>query len=89
MIFSKQSGENQGAFSKENLKKLAEQLGLDMTAFNDCLDTGKYTQIIQQQTSMAQQIGVRSTPSFIINGTPLVGGQPFSAFQQIIEQFIK
>ena len=59
-----------------------------MKAFNDCLDTSKSTQIIQKETSLARQIGVQSTPSFIINGTPLVGSQPFEAFQQIIEQFI-
>jgi protein-disulfide isomerase len=88
LLFASQNGENQGAFSKDNLKKLAVQLGLDAKAFNDCLDTGKYTQIIQQQTALARQIGVQSTPSFVINGTPLVGGQPFEAFQQIIEQFI-
>jgi protein-disulfide isomerase len=63
-------------------------MGLDTKAFNDCLDTGKYTQVIQQQTGLARQIGVQSTPSFVINGTPLVGGQPFEAFQKIIEQFI-
>jgi protein-disulfide isomerase len=89
LIFSNQNGENQGAFSKENLQKLAEQLKLDMKAYNECMDTGKYTQIVQQQTSLAKQIGVQSTPSFVINGTPLVGGQPFQAFQQIIDQFLK
>jgi protein-disulfide isomerase len=87
-LFAHQNGENQGTFSKDNLKNFAQQLGLDTKAFNDCLDTGKYTQIIQQQTSLGKQIGVQSTPSFVINGTPLVGGQPFEAFQQIIEQFI-
>jgi protein-disulfide isomerase len=87
-LLASQNGENQGAFSKDNLKKFAQQLGLDTVAFNDCLDTGKYTQTIQQQTSLAKQIGVQSTPSFVVNGTPLVGGQPFEAFQQIIEQFI-
>ncbi len=89
MLFTSQNGENQGAFSKDNLKKFAQQLGLDTKAFNDCLDTGKYTQVIQQQTALAKQIGVQSTPSFVINGTPLVGGQPFEAFQQIIDQFVK
>ena len=87
LLFSSQKGENQGAFSKDNLKQLSQKLGLDMQAFGDCIDSGKYTKAIQQQTSLARQIGVQSTPSFLINGTPLVGGQPFEAFQQIIEQF--
>jgi protein-disulfide isomerase len=34
---------------------------------------------------MVQSMGVRGTPAFLINGRPLVGAQPFEAFQQAIE----
>ena len=88
-LYSSQSGENQGAFNKDNLKKLAKDLGLDTRAFNECLDSGKYTQLIQDESSAASSIGVRSTPTFLVNGQPLVGAQPFDAFQQVIESFLK
>ncbi len=88
-LFNEQSGENEGGFSKENLKRFAVELGLDSVLFNECLDSGKYTELIQSDAMIAQQIGVRSTPSFLINGTPLVGAQPFSAFQQVIESLLK
>ena len=84
-LFDSQSGENQGAFTKENLKTFAADLKLDTAQFNECLDSGKYTQAVQEQTSAAQQLGVRSTPAFVINGVPLIGAQPFDAFQQVIE----
>jgi predicted DsbA family dithiol-disulfide isomerase len=71
------------------LKQFAAEIGLDTTAFDQCVDSGKYTELIQSDSVLAQQIGVRSTPSFLVNGTPLVGAQPFSAFQQIIETFVK
>jgi protein-disulfide isomerase len=67
-IFDHQNGENQGAFSIDNLKQFAVDLGLDTAAFNDCLDSGKYTQRVQDQSRTASVIGVSSTPTFILNG---------------------
>ena len=84
-LYTSQAGENQGAFSKENLKSFAKELELDSAQFDDCLDSGKYTQVVQEQTDTANQLGVRSTPAFVINGVPLIGAQPFDAFQQVIE----
>jgi protein-disulfide isomerase len=84
-LFSSQNGENQGAFSKENLKKFAAEIGLDSGQFNECLDSGKHAELIQSDTALAQQIGVQSTPSFLVNGSPLVGAVPFERFQELIE----
>lgn len=84
-IFYSQTGENQGAFSKENLKKFAADLGLDTETFNECLDSGKHTITVQSETNAARSLGVQSTPSFLINGRPVIGAQPFEVFQQYIE----
>lgn len=89
MLYSSQSGENQGAFNKDNLKKFAEDLGLDTSAFNECFDSGKYAQLIQEESSTASSMGVRSTPTFFINGQAVVGAQPFEIFQQTIDSFLK
>jgi len=61
---------------------------LDEEIFSECLDSGKYTELVQQETQMAQQMGIQSTPSFLINGTPVIGAQPFENFQKIIETII-
>ncbi len=88
-IFNNQSGENRGAFSKDNLKKFAGSIGLDQKNFDECLDSGKYTEFIQQQTSVSRQVGISSTPSFVINGQVVLGAQPFQVFQQISEGELK
>jgi len=88
-LYDSQSGENQGAFNKDNLKQFAEELGLDTSAFNECLDSGKYTQLIQDESSLASSIGVRSTPTFLINGQAVVGAQPYEIFQQTIDSLLK
>ena len=87
-LYENQNGENRGAFSKDNLKQFAEQLGLDTDQFNQCLDTGKYTEVVEQENEVARQLGVQSTPTFVVNGTPVIGAQPFENFQQVIETFL-
>ncbi len=87
LLWDKQGGENKGDFSKENLKAFAAQLGLNAGPFNECLDSGKYTELIATDTQIAQQIGVQSTPSFVLNGTPIVGAQPLAYFENLIKQF--
>jgi protein-disulfide isomerase len=67
-ILENQNGENQGAFAKANLKQMASAAGLDMGAFNTCLDGGKYTQKIQDEKSEGEAGNVNQTPTFVING---------------------
>jgi len=85
-LFTSQDGENRGAFNKDKLKEFAVDLGLNSEEFDQCLDSGKHTQAVQGATQMAQSIGVSSTPAFLINGTPMLGAQPFEAFQKVIDQ---
>lgn len=73
-VFSHQAGENAGAFSKDNLKGFAKQVGLETTAFNACLDSGKYTDAVKQETQTGQQRGIRATPTFFINGQQKIEG---------------
>ncbi len=87
-LFESQDGENRGAFSKDNLKGFAKDLGLDTQSFDECLDSGKHTQAVQESTQIAQSIGVSSTPAFLINGQPMLGAQPYESFQQVIDQFL-
>jgi predicted DsbA family dithiol-disulfide isomerase len=63
-------------------------MGLDTKVFNECMDTGKYTQLVTDQTNFARQLGVQSTPTFIINGRGVVGAQSFDYFKQIIDSYL-
>lgn len=88
LLFANQHGENQGAFSKDILKQLADQLPLDRQSFDACLDSGQHTDLVQTEVAFAQSLGVRSTPSFVINGNPLIGGQPFAVFQEYFSPYL-
>jgi protein-disulfide isomerase len=69
-----------------DLKGYARDFGLDGTAFDSLLDSGKYADEVQNDFQDGQKAGVSGTPTFFVNGRMLVGAQPFEAFQQIIEE---
>lgn len=81
--------ENQQALEIDNLKQYAQDLGLNSGQFNSCLDSGKYQEEVGEDLQEGQNVGVSGTPTFFINGEELVGAQPFSEFQKIIEDKLK
>jgi protein-disulfide isomerase len=85
LLFDKQSGENQGAFTKDKLLGFAQEMKLDMTKFEPCLNQDQTVSRVQADSQEGQKAGVRGTPTFFINGKPLVGAQPIEAFQAAIE----
>lgn len=82
---------NQGglAFTESRLKQYARDIGLDVGVFGTCLETGKYRQKVERETEAAANLGGRGTPLFIVNQRPLVGAQPYSVFQKIIDEELK
>ncbi len=68
------------------LKAAAGDLGLDQASFNQCFDSGKYHQQVVKWFEQAEEDGVEGTPTFLINGQMIVGNQPYSVFEEAIEQ---
>ena len=69
-------------FGATELKKLAKDLGYNI---DSCLDSGKYASEVQKDLADGQAAGGQGTPYFVINGKPLNGAQPYSAFKQVID----
>jgi protein-disulfide isomerase len=72
-LFENQHGENKGDFSIDNLKRFAEELGLDTQTFNQCLDAGKYADLVKAETQDAVKKGLQGTPTFVIGDQSLQG----------------
>jgi protein-disulfide isomerase len=68
LLFKNWAGENQGAFSDENLFKFASQIDFNQDAFAECFNSGKYTQKVIDKASEASAAGITSTPTFLVNG---------------------
>ena len=67
------------------LAEWAGELGLDVDEFNECLESGKFTDEVKKDMDDGSAAGIKGTPGFIINGVPLSGAQPFAAFEKVIE----
>jgi protein-disulfide isomerase len=85
-LYTHQGGENQGAFSKENLKKFAADLGLNTNDFNSCLDTDKHAKTVSDDLAAGQKVSVSGTPTTFVNGKILVGAVPYAEIKKLIDQ---
>jgi len=85
--------EEQGSFTSERLRAIAQSVGLDMTTFNSCYSNNKYIDQVNMDFTDAQNAGITGTPFFVItyyvNGQrkddTIDGAQPFSVFQQKLD----
>ncbi|MBO9309270.1 MAG: DsbA family protein [Chloroflexi bacterium] len=79
--------ENQRNLSQDALVSYAKQAGVpDLEQFTACLTTQKYLSTVLADQRQGERLGVRGTPTFFINGLPLVGAQPYSVFEGAIER---
>ncbi len=67
-LYANQITEDAYLFSDARLVKMAENLKLDMTAFNQCYQAKKFTSAIQNDIAQALTLKVTGTPSIFING---------------------
>jgi protein-disulfide isomerase len=84
---------NYDALTSTDLKKYAVDLNLNLSQFNQCLDSNKYQNNIDNDMKDGDALGVSGTPTFFIGNDEkgyekVVGAQPFSDFKQIIESKI-
>jgi protein-disulfide isomerase len=79
---------NQSALDVDSLEAYAAQLGLDTATFDDCLDSGANAEEVQNDFEDGVSYGVAGTPTFFVNGIKVVGAQPFSVFQTMIDSLL-
>ena len=75
-----------GGFPDEKLVGLAREAGLDAERFEVDLASGEYEQFVTSDFREGQQRGISGTPTFVINGRVLAGGQPLEVFEDAIER---
>ncbi len=88
-VLSHQAGENVGAFSKANLTTFAQKVGLDTAQFSACLDSGRNTLAVKNETAQGQARGVTRTPTFFVNGQKIEGLLSAQKFGQLLDSLQK
>lgn len=73
--------------NQATLVGFAKEAGVpDIARFEADLADPAIAQTVQRDYTQAAQLGVSSTPTFVVNGKPIVGAQPLPAFVETIEQ---
>ena len=91
--------EGQAALEDKDLAQHAGAVGLDVTRFEQCLQSGRYTAQVRQSLQDGVQLGVSGTPTFIVGlsepGSSTVkaaailrGAQPYSSFKQALDSVV-
>lgn len=81
--------QNQGVSMDEEMIELAKQIGADVKKFEQCQKDKKYTVSIQKDYLDGQDLGIKGTPTWFINGYKVEGDIPYSMFIDTVEKLIK
>jgi len=89
ILYSNQQTPNSGWSNSSHLQQFAEQLGLNMTQFDQSFQSGKYLSLINSNYELGKQLGVTATPTFFVIGpngrvVTIVGDQPYSVFETAV-----
>jgi len=90
ILYSNWTGENNGWASSENLGTFAQEIGLDMDVWSECMVKAMHSQTILASNKDAKNLELTGTPAFFVIGpdgktTKLFGAQPFETFKNIFE----
>jgi protein-disulfide isomerase len=77
---------NQRRLMREDLMSYARQLGLDLPAFANDLDSRRLRARVLRDTLQGRSLRVDTTPTYFINGKRVIGARPLFGFRQLIER---
>lgn len=80
--------ENQDSISADYYGKVADQLGLKRSQFDECVKTKKYQSVIDADTASGRAAGVNGTPATFIDGQLISGAVPLDSFTSLIDAAI-
>ncbi len=77
---------DQKKMSDADLEGHAKAVGADLAKFKECFSSKKYADFVQKDMDGGEKVGVRSTPTFFINGQMVAGALPFNEFAEMIDE---
>ncbi len=81
--------EEQPRFGRDDLIGYAADVGLDRAEFVRCLDGHTFAAAVEADVYEARDLGITSTPTFLVNGAVLVGAHPVETFRKVIDDELR
>jgi protein-disulfide isomerase len=76
-------------YNTDTLTQAAINLGMDGNTFRSCLNNKTDSAKASKDLSDGQAAGVSGTPTLFVDGTAIIGAQPYSVFKTLIDQELK
>jgi len=91
VLYSNWAGENNGWASGTNLANFAQEIGLNMNEWSECMKEQKHSETILSSNEDAKKLQLTGTPAFFVinsNGqiSKLFGAQPFEVFERVFNE---
>lgn len=87
-VYAKERPVNGGSLDEEGLRSIARSAGLDLARYDRDRRADRARQAMRRDLDQGTGLGITSTPAFVINGTPVIGAQPYAAFRSVIDAAI-
>jgi protein-disulfide isomerase len=93
-LYDNWKGEGTGWITSESLKQFAKNIKVpNLTQFSDCVESHKYSLIVQNNDNIARSMGLSGTPSFILikdNSIHSIipGALPYEILEQTLNRLI-
>jgi len=72
-----------------SLEEISKEVGLDQGKFTKCINSKKYESRIDEEIKEAIKLGIKSTPTFFINGKIINGAHNIEIFKTLIDEEMK
>ena len=94
ILYNNWDGEDTGWASVERLHEFANNLGLDMNEFSECMSESKWEELVNSSQADGRIIGVTATPTFFIidqsnNILKITGAQPYAVFEEVFDSLLE
>ena len=89
LVYDKQSEWRQGGDPYPRLSGMASAAGLDTARLGECYRSARTDARTARASSLANDIGVRVTPSFVVNDRPIQGALPLAEFRTVIDAALR
>jgi protein-disulfide isomerase len=79
----------QGKFDPDDLDALADEIGLDLAKYRRDIADPALAAELQKDIADAKALGVKGTPSFLVNGRLVVGARPAEEITALVREEIE
>ena len=93
-VYDNWAGERTGWINPESLQKFASTVNIpNLDKFSDCINSHKFSNLVQLNDNIARNLGLTGTPGFVLlkDGevqSIISGAQPYSIFEQSLNSLL-